>query len=277
MVAYYCCPTWRCKEGGPRALRPEMDAGQRNYNFWLQLMLFPVSLQSFFLIKFFRFVARKILTLQTMNCSYICITIKFADTTLLSTTGQREPSARAPLSWTMPTTLRPQPPSDRPPLLCAHPQRLPMASGQEFRPQTTATVGPLTPPWSTQMAATGWRRRRSPWPLQGWRRRCPLWQEPQLRSETVSPCWRRTWHNWRLPLPEVWKAVWSSDVLFFWPDKETSAFKSPPVSCIKQEHWGKSQSKCLFLFLDIHLSVLQPLPRSSNPNPKVLQENSSRS
>ena len=36
-----------------------MDAGQRNYNFWLQLMLFPVSLQSFFLISFFLLCRKK--------------------------------------------------------------------------------------------------------------------------------------------------------------------------------------------------------------------------
>ena len=221
----------------------------------------------------FIFLSQHVVTLgqgQSCHCKQwtalilTCIMVKSSGTTLLSTTGPREPSARAPLSWTTPMTLRPQLPSDRPPLqlrLRAHPQRPPMASGQEFRPQTTATAGPPTPPWPTRMAATGWRQRRSPWPSRGWRRRCPPWREPPPRSETVSPCWRRTWHNWRLPLLEVWKAVWSSDVLFFYQKKKHVLLK------VRQSVvWNKragANSKSKRLFLNIHLSVLQPLPRSS--------------
>ena len=194
------------------------------------------------------------------------INIKSPGTTLLNTTGQRVQSARAPLSWTTPTpttTLRPQLPSDRPPhlLLREHPQQRPTASGREFRPPTT-TAGPLTPPWWPTWTAAwtgGWRRRRSPWPSRGWRRPSPPWPEPPPRSETASPCSRRTWPNWRLPLPEVWRAVWSSNVLHL---KKKQVLLKVRQSVVQNKRAEGLQSR-LFLFIYESSSCSKSPPRKS--------------
>ena len=172
-------------------------------------------------------------------------------TTSLSTIGRRGQNGRAPSSWrtTTPptTTLRPQQPSDHQ----SRERRRPpwTAFGPEFPPPTITAGRPTPPP--TRTAATGWRPRRSRWRSPEWRRPCPPWPELPLRSGTASPYSRRTWHNWRLPPPRAWKAVWLNEIICWlsWGKKKCwPALKTFSVIYLWKTKFGTARI-CLLLVL----------------------------